>query len=461
MDFFIKVFRAFLTARKMNLWSRSDVQKHQRQLLDELLTYTWDHSKFYRTLWSAGGVTRAELTGIAMERLPTVDKKMLMEHFEEVITEPHISRVDVEAFIKGDPTGKGWFKNQYVAMNTSGSSGVIGVFLYTKDFWARLIGIVAARMCTIPIWYFPLGLVRLGFVGETSGHHAGISLIKAAPKIFHAASVDVALPKDELKRMLEIHRPNVLAGYASGIAALADMKLTTGLNIQPRVIVCSGEALSPAREEIIIKAFGIRPINFYGATECLAMGASLHESGKLDIFDDLVYLEAVDDDRKPVATGELGRVIITVLGNTIFPLIRYAIDDEIALDPELEGHRFLVATTVAGRKMDRIVTKLKNGTAMEVHPMDLVGLFFPGLKHYQVVQTSEADIALRCVVEGDHEQARKDADALIEEFLQEKGLTRAEVSVTVEFVDGIPPNPKTGKTPLIIPFKPPQTSVPH
>lgn len=454
MDLFvIDIARAFLIAKRVDRMTRDEIRARQKRELNRLLLYAWDHSPFYRELWTGAGITRDTLTTVAFERLPVVSKKQLMDRFEDVVTEKGIRKTDVEQFIKRDPTGKEWFRHQYVAMNTSGSSGVIGVFLYTKQFWARLIGVVAARIITLPLWYFLTGKIRLGFVGETSGHHAGISLIKAAPSYFHAASVDVAQPKEELKQMLENHQPNILAGYASGIAELAEMKLNEGLAITPKVIVCSGEALSPAREEIITKAFGVRPINFYGATECLAMGASLEESGKLDIFDDLLYLEAVDDAGKPVAKDVLGRVVITVLGSTIFPLIRYAIDDEIALDPELPGHRYLVATTVAGRKMDRIRATLADGRVMEVHPMDLVGLFFPGLLHYQVVQTSARAVVLRCVVTGDHDQARKDAEALIDEFLKEKGITRNDISVSVEFVDDIPPDPRTGKTPIIIPLK--------
>jgi phenylacetate-CoA ligase len=459
MDFFfLEIVKAFFAAKRVDRMTRAKVERYQQHLLNDQLLFTWDHSPFYHKLWSEAGIKREELIGINMERLPVVNKKLLMDNFQAVITEKNITRDDVEQFIKTDPTGKKWYKDRFVAMNTSGSSGVVGVFLYTKEFWARLMGVVAARMCKIPLWYFPAGKARVGFVGETSGHHAGISIIKAAPPMFHAASIDVDQPKDALKRMLEAHNPNILVGYASGIAELADFKITSGLNIVPKVIITSGEALSPAREQIITKAFGVRPFNFYGATECLAMGASITESGKLDIFDDLLYLEAVDDQGKPVAKGELGRVVITVLANTIFPLIRYAIDDEITLDPESPGHRFLVAETVAGRKMDRMIVKLHNGKTMEVHPLDLVGLFFPGLKHYQVVQTGESDVSLRCVVEGDHEVATKDANVLIDEFLKEKMLTRADLNLTIEFVDNIPPDPITGKTPIIVPLKKPVPS---
>lgn len=450
--FLLKTFRSFIAARSLEKRSRAYVRALQQKKLDATLVHAWDRSPFYRKLWRGAGITREQLPGIDMRRLPVVNKRMIMQNFGNVITDFGITQKSVEEFIQNDPTGKEWYHGKYVAMNTSGSSGVVGVFLYTKDFWARLMGVVAGRVMRLPLHYFLLGQVRLGFVGETSGHHAGISLIKAAPDFLHAASIDVDAPHEKIRQMLEAHKPNMLVGYASGIAEVADLQCKGELHIHPKVIVTSGEALSATREEIIKKAFGVRPINFYGATECLAMGASLFESGRLDIFDDILYLEAVDDAGSPVARGELGRVVITVLNNDIFPLIRYAIDDEVAIAPEDDTHPFTAMTAIAGRKMDRLTITLENGRTFQVHPMDMVGFFFPGLQQYQVVQKGPHQISVHAVFDGDQELARKRGFALIDEMLRSDGLTRDDIQVDIEFVNEILPNPKTGKTPIVVPL---------
>ena len=451
-SFLFYVARAYFKARWLGNQSRNKVRQRQRQDLDETILSAWDHSPFYRQLWHEAGIKREDLKNISLDRLPVVNKKQLMAAFPSVVTEPHITRQDVEDFIQSDHTGKEWYRGQYVAMNTSGSSGVVGIFLYTKQFWARLMGIVAARALRITPLELLRGEIRLGFVGETSGHHAGISLINAAPSFLHARSVDVDASQEKLREMLENHMPTILVGYSSGVATVADMAIEHKLNIQPETIVCSGEALPPAREQRIQQAFGVRPINFYGATECLAMGASLYESGTLDIFDDLLYIEAVDDNGHTVAPGNLGRVVITVLNNPIFPLIRYAIDDEISLIPDDDDHPFTRAKEISGRKMDRLSLTLASGRSLVVHPMDLVGFFFPGLKQYQVVQTGPHHISVHAVFEGDQTKAREQGFALIDEMLAADKLTREDIEVKIEFVDQINPNPKTGKTPIVVPL---------
>lgn len=453
--FFFHVALHYFKARRFERKSKFRIRISKEKTLRRTMLSAWDNSPFYRKLWSEAGIDRNQVATLPLEAFPLVTKKQLMESYEDVVTERGITRKGVEAFIQNDPTGKEWFDKRYVAMNTSGSSGVVGVFLYTKDFWARLIGVVASRVIRVPLSDFIFGNVRVGFVGETSGHHAGISLIKAAPPALHAESIDVSLPEDALIEKLEEHRPTLLVGYTSGIAKVAELKKAGRITIEPKGIITSGEPLSEAHEKLITEAFGVRPINFYGATECLAMGASLYETGKLDIFDDLLVMESVKDDGTKANKGELGRVIITVLENDIFPLIRYCIDDEVIIDSENDAHQFTVINAISGRKMERINITLDNGQKFEIHPMDLVGMFFPGLRHYQVVQTGNKSVVLKVVVDGDHATAIKDATALIAEFLKEQYITSTDVDVRVECVEHIDSDPRTGKTPLIIALKQP------
>ena len=183
------------------------------------------------------------------------------------------------------------------------------------------------------------------------------------------------------------------------------------------------------------------------------MAASLSESGKLDVFDDLLVMEAVNEEGKRSKNCELGHVIITVLENDIFPLIRYRIDDEVVMNNQIPGHSLTVIEAISGRKMERITATLANGAVLHIHPMDLVGMFFPGLRHYQVVQVGESAFELRVVVDGDRHTAEREANALIDEFLVEKGITRNDVTVTVVCVDHIMPDARTGKTPIIVPLK--------
>jgi phenylacetate-coenzyme A ligase PaaK-like adenylate-forming protein len=183
----------------------------------------------------------------------------------------------------------------------------------------------------------------------------------------------------------------------------------------------------------------------------LALGIDSNGAGALELFDQIVYVEVLDDNNKPVPVGKPGKVVITVLGNNIQPLIRYSLDDQLSLLNESPASPWTLAEAVSGRTLDKIHFKLKNKEVI-IHPMDLVGLFIPGLKQYQIEQTGEASATFRLVAEN-QEQVQKYIDAALPEFLSEVGLAPGDVDLKIEFVEKIAPNPKTGKTPIVIALK--------
>src|SRR6185436_15197596 len=140
----------------------------------------------------------------------------------------------------------------------------------TQKFWHRLIATVMARLLPLPLHYFLTGKVRIAFVGETYGHHAGVSLISSAPTfVVKTLSVSISMPPEELCKALQDFAPTVLVGYASALVACAEEVKTGRLKLNPLIIVSSGEPLDTTRSKNIESAFGVRPIDFYGATECV------------------------------------------------------------------------------------------------------------------------------------------------------------------------------------------------
>jgi phenylacetate-CoA ligase len=445
--------KSFLHARHVSTWPRAKVIAYQKKMLELTLIDTYQHSVFYRELWSKAGINRDNVLSIPLAKFPIVDKKQLMENFDNVVTQPGITKESVETFVQSDPYGSQKYQNRYIVTNTSGSSGYVGVFLFDKKLSSNLFGTGISRLVNLPISDFVTGKVTVAFIGEASGHHAGVSLVRAAPSIFKTMSADVSTDPEKLAEKMTAFNPSVLSGYSSGLAVLAKMQKEAKIKLAPKIIISSGEPLSRDREELIKEAFLVRPIDFYGCTECLTMAASLYDSDHLDFFDDILYTESVDDNNQPAAPGELGRIVITVFRNGIQPLIRYALDDEIALEPESLQYPFTRSSKVTGRKLERLKVTLANGKILEVHPMDLVGLFFPGLKQYQIVQTAPTTVTMRLVADGDKKKILDFVTKIADELIKEKGLKWEDVDLKLEFVDKIDPNPKTGKTPIILPFK--------
>lgn len=444
------VVSSYLKTRSLSRSTKKEVSDFKNIRLRETIERAYNNSAFYRDLWTKSGVTEANVRTFSIEKLPVVNKKMLMGDFERVLTRSGITKDEVEKFIASDPKGKGLFQGKYVALNTSGSSGFIGFFLFQESFIDRLIGSITGRL-PISLFHSLVRKTHVAFVGEASGHHAGFNLIQSLPEIlFKSLSVDVDLPKEKFAKPLTEFKPHILTGYPSGLVRIAEAQNEGLLDIHPELVVSSGEPLTELRKEELKKAFGFYPTDFYAASECLALGVDVRGSGVLEIFDEILYLEVLDKDDKPVAPGELGRVVITVLGNDIQPLVRYALDDEIVIEPQskLPDSPFTLASPVTGRKLDCLKFSLPGGV-FELHPMELVGLFFPGLKHYQVVQTGPRHVKFVVVAEGSDEEIKTQVNGLVPEFLSNLGIKPEAIEIEISVVKEIPPDPRTGKTPII------------
>ena len=75
-------------------WPRERLAHFQQQRLDELVRHAVAHSPFYRER-----ICRP--TGpVELRRLPTLDKATLMDHFDELVTDPRLRRNELLARVE-------------------------------------------------------------------------------------------------------------------------------------------------------------------------------------------------------------------------------------------------------------------------------------------------------------------------------------------------------------------------
>jgi phenylacetate-CoA ligase len=92
---------------------------------------------------------------------------------------------------------------------------------------------------------------------------------------------------------------------------------------------------SPTRRASTIEAaWGRQLFNQYGATETGNIAGECEWQSGLHILEDLLIVEVVDGDNRPVANGRYGdKLLVTVLFNRTQPLIRYELSDSVRLAP--------------------------------------------------------------------------------------------------------------------------------
>jgi len=144
-------------------------------------------------------------------------------------------------------------------------------------------------------------------------------------------------------------------GYTTSLVHFARYLIRNNIvlkNIDPKLKCCivTSEVCTLDDKEILEKAFGIKVVNEYGASE-VGILAFEDTQGDWRIQTDDLYVEVVDAQDKPLEYGKEGRILITCLSNKAFPIIRYEIGDLGVLD-EKEGK--LILKKLLGRTRDII-----------------------------------------------------------------------------------------------------------
>ena len=114
---------------------------------------------------------------------------------------------------------------------------------------------------------------------------------------------------------------------------------------------------------------------------------------------DNVYVESLCDGR-PAAPGEIGRCVVTDLGNRNMPLVRYDIGDLIRLDdtPCPCGRNTDTLASIEGRAVDVVTTA--TGGLLTARAADEAFRGLTGIRAYRVVQRGPARYDVEILREG-------------------------------------------------------------
>lgn len=423
-----------------------EVEKIQTENIHSMLNHASACSAFYKQLY--GRKSALELLKDGFSSVPTVDKKSIMEQYDSVVTHAGLKRELLERHIAEAPPGRP-YRGEYKVIHTSGSSGTVGIFVYDRLAWDTLKALVLAR-CTS----FGIGLrrKRLAFIGVTDGHYAGVSLASDAPRLMvNYAHVSVNEPVAGMVERLNRFRPDDLRGYPSGLSILAAEQLAGRLDIAPRNIVSSAEPLDEKARTLVEEAFGVRPYNFYAASESIGIAQDCSEHAGLHVFNDQHVLELVDDKGEAVGYGKEGYVILTNLYNRCQPLIRYRMHDMAAYaEGECDcGLPYPLLKTVSGRREELLWVEDGRGGYEVIHPSVFVEFLVPGLRRLQVHQLERNRLLLKMVAEGSRDDIAAEVKRRMAEILSGKGLQDI-VQFEVEQVDAIAPDSRTGKTRTVV-----------
>ena len=340
-------------------WSRDDLMAYQEERARALIAHAVSKSPYYREALGADAAERP------LAELPTLSKATLMAEFDRVITDPRLRLADLRAHLSGpDPSQS--FLGEYRVATTSGTTGRRSIVVFTAEEAAAWRAVSGRPMMRMGIGPRP---PRFAALGSPSPVHVTRQVL--VPPGVPTPPVSAATPIAELVAALNAQQPELLVGAVGVWRALAEEQIAGRLRIAPKAASFSSEAVTADVRRRVRQAWGIEPMSGYAATEAPAIATSSPEHAELEIADDVVVIEIVDDDGKPVAPGRPGaKVLLTNLINYAQPLIRYELTDSVVESPlpNPAGRPWRCLLSVDGRTADILYLRAPDGATVLVHP---------------------------------------------------------------------------------------------
>ncbi len=197
------------------------------------------------------------------------------------------------------------------------------------------------------------------------------------------------------------HKPYYLTTYPSQLAALAEYCLEHEIRLpELHEVRTIGEMLTQKQINTVKSIWPqVKITDIYS---CIEIGSIAHQCPEYKQYHvnlEHVYLEIVDEQDKPCAVGEAGRVVVTSLLNYATPLIRYELGDYAAWGESCPCGRSLpVLKHILGRRRNRLI--LPNGESRFPYMgeyEDFRKIAPIRLQKFQIVQHTVQDIEIKAV----------------------------------------------------------------
>lgn len=431
--------------------SREQVRAMQDKKLRKLLRYAYRHSAYYRRTFDEIGITKAQLGTLPLSAFPTMDKATLMAHFDEIVTDRKLKQRELRMFDEKSPIDEKLFMGKYHLVHSSGSTGVPRYFVYDRKAWMQMLaGIVRGAlwdMSILEIRRLLSGGLRILYIAATDGRYGGAMAVGDGIHGVGAEQkfLDINTPLAEWVQCMKDFKPDIIIGYPSAIKILGGLVEKEQVKARVCRVICCGEPLAPGLRKYLEQTFQAAVVNFYGASESLALGVETNPADGMILFDDMNVIEVED-----------GNMYLTCLYNFTQPLIRYRISDKLVLKDETEKdgksagkYPFTKANILLSRDEDMLWFEDGRGNQDFLHPLSVEGLCVEGLLDYQFRQTDRD--AFEMLAQAENKAARENIqDSILQQMkkiLHEKNLDY--VRFFVRFVEEIRPDAKTGKKLLI------------
>jgi phenylacetate-coenzyme A ligase PaaK-like adenylate-forming protein len=429
-------------------WPEERLRHERERLLRALIRAAVEHSPWHRKRLT--DVDPERVTEADLPNIPPMTKDDLMANFDGIVTDHRLDREIVEAHLAG-LTDDAYLLDEFHAVSSGGSSGTRGIFVYGWDAW--MVGLLTMTRFRVAHQISDPELRTKPVAAIAAGKATHMTFAQARTfrsDRLHVTPIPATLPLPEIVDRLNALQPGALSGYPSMLYALAREAEAGRLHVTPRIIGPNSEPLLPEMRRAFEEVWRCPILNVYGTSEGVS-AASCGKGRGMHLGEDVAIFEPVDGGGRAVPPGvRAAGMYVTNLYNTVLPLIRYELTDEVTLldEPCVCGSKMRRIDDIEGRTDD--VFTYRGGVV--VHPLVFRSVLGAerAIIEYQVRQTETgADIFVRSHGSPD----LGSLEAGIERQLAASGLGKPVVKVqTVDAFD----RQATGKLKRFVPSSPPQ-----
>lgn len=330
--------------------STQRIREFQEELLRQQIAYLAEHSSYYQRVFAAHAIDPSSIRTIAdLQRLPFTEKADLQRFNDDFRCVPKEDIIDyiTTSGTLGDPVVFGCTEAdlQRLAFNEHKSFACAG--LHKGDILQLMTTIDKRFMAGLAYW---MGIRRMG-----------ASIIRVGNGI-------PELQWDTIQRM----QPTAIMCVPSFILRLIDYAEQHNIDYRHssiRKIIGIGEGLRD--QQFRLNLLGQRIHDKWPEVELYATYSSTEMSATFSeceygcgghVHPELIIVEIIGEDDKPVPDGQPGEIVVTTLGVEGMPLLRFRTGDIAAkiIEPCACGRNSYRLTPLIGRKHNMI--KLKGTT---------------------------------------------------------------------------------------------------
>lgn len=394
----------------------AEIKAFQELKLQEVLQYVSANSVYYQNLFQEHKIDISKINTLEdLQLIPTTTKEDLQRNNDDFMCVPTHKIIDfaTTSGTLGDPVTFGLTDNDLdrLAYNEAISFDCAGI---KEGDIVQLMTTMDRRFMAGLAYFLGLRKMKVGVIRVGAG-----------------------IPELQWDSILK-YKPTYLITVPSFLLKLIEYADSQGIdynNLGIKGAICIGESLrnqdfsNSILADKIANKWNIKLFSTYASTEMSTAFTECEHGVGGHHHPELIIVEVLDEENKPVKEGESGELTITTIGVEAMPLIRFKTGDIVKLhtNPCMCGRNTLRVGPVVGRKQQMIKYK---GTTLYPPAMNDVLNDFGAIDNY-LIQIYTNDL-------GTDEIVIKIAVNLpSEEFLTEvKDHFRAKLRVTpkIEFV---------------------------